>query len=214
MRIGILRLCAIAVLAASIAQPSFAKAHRPGSGKPGAGEAVSKSGSRKGTKASLPPQIGTYAKSKGGVEPPGQEPPVPDFISNKGPGKSPSGETGIKPKPPDVAHRQPTPGPATTTTRNAIGVPVVPNQALLASGGEHVPTLPGTNNLSRGPSLNSGGLPAGHQSQIAIDPTVGAAKISRSASIRPRNVPLSPAVVGGPAKSALGINGTILRPKH
>ncbi|GEM_PF-5593735 len=215
-----LRLCAIAVLAASIAQPSFAKTHRPAGGKPAAARAaLSKSGSRKSP--SVAPQNGPAAKSEGekAGEPAAKQAPAPDLISHEGPAKPPGGETGIRLKPPDLAHRPPTPGPTTGTARNAIGVPVVPKQGALTSGGEHAPAAPlATGHLGPGagpgPSASSGSLPAGHQPQITSGATAGAAKISGAALLRPHTVPSGLAVVGGAAKPAAGINGTTMRPKR
>jgi hypothetical protein len=210
---------AVLALGASLAEPSFAKEHRHP--RAVSGSATARGSFRKAPKFGIhvPNAIGARTKGEGLNSPPSQEPinksvnPAGLNVESTSPpaaNKSPDANAGIKPRVPAVppVHSTPVVGPAHAVPRNAIGQPVAAHEANRESTGPRVDVARPAADFAHpvglaGPVSGSGQQLAAHQ-----NPNLGSAV---SGKIHPFVTPTS---LGGPAKVVIGINGTMIRPKH
>jgi hypothetical protein len=104
--------------------------------------------------------------------------------------------------------------PATPIMRNAVGMTVVPHPATTTNVGGHPKTImsgsAGVNGANVTPLIKT--APLNVQQHPIVSANIGSqGKIGDTTLIRPT---VAPSGLGGPAKTALGINGTTMRLKH
>lgn len=113
--------------------------------------------------------------------------------------------------------RPPAPGASNFVARNAIGLPVAPHEAIPSSNGE--PLGP---SAAAAPSARPSGTGSVPNAKRIIGEAPGAASNSALAGLRAGGIDgtslvcpaLAPSGLGGPAKTAVGINGSTFRPRH
>jgi hypothetical protein len=211
-----MRKIAVCLLTAALfggaAPPSFAKGHHARH----AG-AAAKTGGRLG-KGARPGVAPVKAGDRGtpGVDemtaPPVPHQPLPGLA------RTHNGSAGVKIVPPGKTAAPRVPSASPVVVRNAIGQPVVPRVSALPNSPH--PLLPPA--AAAGPTAiarpaNSWSRPAGiNSSAPPPHPITTAGMSSRStidgaSLIRPAH---SLTILGGPAKTRTGVDGTTIRPKH
>jgi hypothetical protein len=218
VRFGLWHFLAIVLVAASAAQPSFAKTHR-------ARHAA------KGSSSAQQP-IAKNANSGDAQTKDGNDADIAPSRTGAAADKARTTNVGVKSATPAnyQVRRVAVPAPSGTIPRNAIGVAIAPQKSVTASSRESfkpAAAAPITTGIGVG---KAGGYPGepdialkpSHPLATASIPSVSSlsalspgpqnrGKIDGASLIRPS---VAPSGLGGPAKTVAGINGTTLRSKH
>jgi hypothetical protein len=214
---------AIVLLSAPVAQAGFAKeGHTRHATRPVASAASAKPQKRVPREAHVGPKgtgVGQEAVAKG-ANPIDTRPrdtidggvtalsPRPGF----GPGRAHNAVAKLKIGGNFPAHRPAAAAASDPNARNAIAVPVGQHENLNGRGAEHFGSAaPSPGSLIATRAFSGPNLGQPHPAAIASAGVLNRGKIDGAALIRPA---LAPAGLGGPAKAAVGINGTSVRPKH